>query len=689
MSEPAPPVIVLEIPTQLAPLAQTKVIAPSTINIAGAATPTTTATALEGSQSRGAARIKRYVTSLYPSAGQKSELKVWIAREMTLKLLCDLENGWFFTHNCYVVVNGRKRGNAQYTDVFVWIGAYANEADIGQVLYKGKEIREYIGLTNCAIHRELQHAESTLFLSNFKYLRYTHGDRFHIPSKLTKQHNQDLLLPKLPIFKETANRFSRVEAVIYATTLSNQRAQEILSQHQQFLQESVVRNYITTSGTQQLIYPHDSSPHWIYNQFSMMQTRPYLFRIHRASKIRHNAENTSVVIEQIALSKDFETAVEPPEDGNGDDDDDEDENKPPIATNLSNVGGDASTRVIPKGWKIWGCKDFVPDKDGVYVLEGVGFVWVFCGGGNGNTWNVSGGLRNAVSAMNINAPAKVDTGLNAGVGNNALGVPSGGGGGLGILGAGVTPRDSQRSVLDTNGNGPASIISCIPIPLSQKSDLDMEKCVAMDWAKEVAAARGHGKVEPIDDSDIIINKIWISLGIRTKNLANELTVSEQRLDVWQSDKEQEAREKLESAEGFDPESPPAKPVDKTVFFKDKTPFFHEEKQLYVDPCNDNEGHIVLYKAIQSNLVHCMEYFEVERDILYKGHLSSTGVYFLDAGAHVFVWVGCKCDEWDRTNSLLIGQKFLIKQRKPYTTTLTGLVEMGENEDFAAYFDVEE
>ncbi|KAI9351292.1 hypothetical protein BDR26DRAFT_850813 [Obelidium mucronatum] len=637
-------------------------------------------------QSRSAARVKRFVSSLYHSAGQKSEMKVWIAKDMSLKLLCDLESGWFFTHNCYVIVNGRKRGNSQYTDVFCWVGAFANETDIGHVLFKGKEIREYIGLTNCAIHKESQHSESTLFLSNFKYLRYTYGDRFRIPSKIINSQFQEI--PKIPTFNATANRFSRVvltgtepkspsklshfaEAVIYATTLSNQRAQELQSQQQQYLQESIVRNYLTNATGTQLMYAHDSSPHWIYNQLSIPQTRPYLFRIHRANKIRWNAENTSVVIEQVPLSKDFETAVEPPEDGDDDEDDDEDGNKPPTATNLPHLG-DNGSRVIPKGWKIWGCKEFVPDQEGVYVLEGVGFVWVFCGGGNGGVWGPVGGLRNAVSAMNVSAPAKVDTGL------------GGGGGGLGVPG----PRVTQQSTLDVSGTGP-SLPASIPVPLSQKSDLDLEKCVALDWAKEVAACRGHGRVEAIDDSDIIINKIWISLGIPCKNLLNNLTNSETRLDEWEKDKEQEQLDKLAAEFGeVDPETMPTKPIDKSLLFKDKTPFFHEEKPLGTDPYSDDNGAIILFKALPTNLVRGMDYVEIERNILYRGHLSSTSVYFLDAGARVFVWVGSKCDEYDRANSILLGQKFIIKQRKAQGTIITGLVELGENEEFVSLFTEE-
>ncbi|KAJ3291978.1 hypothetical protein HDU79_001848 [Rhizoclosmatium sp. JEL0117] len=616
--------------------------------------PSITATDAVPLISRNAARVKRYVASLYSAAGQKTEMKVWIAREMTLKLVCELEYGWFFNKNSYVIVNSRRRGTSQYTDIFVWIGAEASEIDVGHAFFKGREIREYIGLQNCAFHKEHQHTESTLFLSHFKYLRYTNGDRFQIPPNAFNQAHLLATFQKANPVIDTATALSATpetpsgklnfaEAVLFAKSLSSQRQQR----QTEYMAEAITQRYMTAptnppSQQEALLYAHDAPPFWIYNQTILPQTRPHLFRVHRASRVRKNASSESIVLEQITLSKDFETDVPPLEEGE-EEDEDEAASKPPTANRL------LDGRVVPEGWKVWSAKGFQVVREGVYVFEGVGFVWVFCGGGDGGSVGV---VKNEGSTVN----AKVDSGLNT---NN-----------------GTSPERSNLEI-SSIGTGGA---------FSQKSDLEVEKAVAMEWAKEVAAVRGHGKVEFIDDKDIIINKIWITLGIPTKNLLNDLTASEVRLDVWQKEKEEEALENMEEVLDEDG-NPVVPPPHNSWRYKDKTPFFHQEIAK-PDPYIEQVDGFVLYRATETNIVRSLEYFEVERTVLYRSHLNSTGVFFLDAVSQVFVWVGSKCPEWLRRDSVTLGQEFLIKQKRLPTTPVTGLVEMGENEEFVSYFTEE-
>ncbi|KAJ3069129.1 hypothetical protein HDU98_007811, partial [Podochytrium sp. JEL0797] len=363
---------------------------------------------------------------------------------------------------------------------------------------------------------------------------------------------------------------------------------------------------------------------------------------------------------------DFESAVLP---GDLDSEDEDEESKPPTATNVPG-GAAPGCGAIPRGWKVWEREGFQVEREGVYVLEGVGFLWVFGGGGGG------AGGNGVVGNQGV---AKVDTGL--GVAGNGGGGLSRGGSGL-VVGVGGGEKKSAMNLVE---EGAAAVV--VPAAaVSQKPDAEFERWMAVEWAKEVAVARGHGKVECLDGNSILINKLWISLGIPCALLSNPLTTSELSLDVWERGKEQD---RLYTAASTDASSVPATPhqPDISYLFKDPAPYFHESK-TYPNPYHPHTG-VTLYKAVETNITRCFEYIEIERDSIHKGLLTNNAVFFLDARERVFVWVGGKCEGWDKVNCLLLGQLFLIKQQRPLGTPVTGLVEMGENEDFAGYFCKEE
>ncbi|KAJ3137671.1 hypothetical protein HK100_000444 [Physocladia obscura] len=195
---------------------------------------------------------------------------------------------------------------------------------------------------------------------------------------------------------------------------------------------------------------------------------PRLFRIHNATRVRANAAPGTVIIECIPLSRNFQTAVTPSDENEND----EDENKP-LATTLPESY--AGRGILPVGWKIWDCctgaerkqRDFVPVSDAVYVFEGVGFMWIFGCEKSGNDKVGFGG-----SAVVSTVAVKVDSGLSPHVNGNL-----------------TNPEVSGQTVSVIRVGG-GSVTNN-----SDKSDLDTERCMGLAWAREVALARGHGKIE--------------------------------------------------------------------------------------------------------------------------------------------------------------------------------------------------
>ncbi|KAJ3236052.1 hypothetical protein HDU78_004856 [Chytriomyces hyalinus] len=669
-------------------------------------------------------RIKNYVQSLSASLGTKIDFKVWIVRDMYLKPLCELEHGWFFAGNCYVILNTRSRGKSVYSDVSVWIGSKAMDIDIGHAIFKAQEMREctVIGLKNCAIHKETQFNETQLFLENFKYLRYTHGERFHVPgnpsrkrlgeipskllyqntfgpllskptlkqaSKKSQMHGNTFIarmVDKLPALNnnpppKTAGTTNLADIVLYMSTMVAQQNAQIEADLQQkreieAAQERFAAKVAKSNSDSQhpLLYAFSRVP---YNQCVLPETlqklqmhAPALFRIHRAASVRAEASRASIVIEEIILSKDFETAVEP--DPDADDDDNEEEgDKPPTATRLPPLMPGQQERVLPRGWKIWD-KRFKPDKEGVYVFEGDGYLWIFGNGCHAAAPTVPAVSNNTAILPQLVA-AKVDTGLLSAAGPG-MGRPS--------FDVGVVrqpPIEASTAGANSNNTSGGTVNAG---NLAEKSDAEVERILAFEWAKEVARIRGHGKFETIDETDALVNKLWISLGVKANSLFNELTASEQRLNEWETEKEEELEwlREQEDNDGDD-SKPTTRSSNKTA--RDPTSFFSKAQIL------PSANTPILYKLINGHRAGTPTIEEVERGIVRKEHLSNNQVHFLDVGNRLFVWVGSLCDAAEQSDSLMIGQEFLIKNGMSTATPITGLVEKGENEAFAECFNGED
>ncbi|KAJ3209120.1 hypothetical protein HDU82_001364 [Entophlyctis luteolus] len=489
-----------------------------------------------------------------------------------------------------------------------------------------RSVKQAKSANNCAVHIEHQHFESRRFLEIFRVLRYTDNHRFAV----SDDASTSVFAPENDI---SCDGDARTQA---------------------------------------------SARHTADAAIS----RPRLYRVHRASAVCANAPKTSVVIEHIALHRAFQSAVEPAgEDDDGDGDDGG--SKPPSATRVPDTHPAARRDAgMPTGaWRLWpSFGTAAPDAHGVYVYVAAAedtaaapaAVWLIAPHATQLAQAPRGGaaLTAAVSSLAVEKTA--DYLENASTGG-ALGVPN----------ASAPKRVASWTGLDAGG-----------VDLDDDvCDTDIERSVGAEWARELAMQCGLGKCEYYDSSDVVVNKFWILLGVKTGMLPNPLTVSEQKLCEWETSREEE------EADATDDSSPSSLKISRedTEKFRDKASYFSTRKQTGTE-CRL----LVLYRATELGVLHKLEYKECCRDTVTKANLFNDGVYFLDVGYHVFVWVGSKCEEWKKLNSIFLGQvsshqyfntshehsikAFVIKQNKNEKVPVTGLVEMGENEEFCALFE---
>ena len=64
-------------------------------------------------------------------------------------------------------------------------------------------------------------------------------------------------------------------------------------------------------------------------------------------------------------------------------------------------------------------------------------------------------------------------------------------------------------------------------------------------------------------------------------------------------------------------------------------------------------------------------------------LTSNDIFILDAGYHVFCWVGKNADAAERKNGITYATDFLEKHGRPKNVPITRIVEGGDNEPFVA------
>ena len=67
----------------------------------------------------------------------------------------------------------------------------------------------------------------------------------------------------------------------------------------------------------------------------------------------------------------------------------------------------------------------------------------------------------------------------------------------------------------------------------------------------------------------------------------------------------------------------------------------------------------------------------------KSSLKSDDVFVLDAGYHIFVWIGKKADANERKNGMTFATNYLFAHNRPKTLPITRLLEGGDNEPFYA------
>ena len=67
----------------------------------------------------------------------------------------------------------------------------------------------------------------------------------------------------------------------------------------------------------------------------------------------------------------------------------------------------------------------------------------------------------------------------------------------------------------------------------------------------------------------------------------------------------------------------------------------------------------------------------------KSSLKSEDVFVLDAGYHIFVWIGKKADANERKNGLNFATNYLYEHNRPKTLPITRILDGGDNEPFYA------
>ncbi|RKO89939.1 hypothetical protein BDK51DRAFT_36402 [Blyttiomyces helicus] len=112
----------------------------------------------------------------WDGVGKKVELRVWRIENFAVKAWPKASYGTFFSGDSYIVLNTwQKPGNPKlFHDIHFWLGKDTSQDEAGTAAYKTVELDDYLG-TFPVQHREIQGAESSLFLSYFTHFHTQDG----------------------------------------------------------------------------------------------------------------------------------------------------------------------------------------------------------------------------------------------------------------------------------------------------------------------------------------------------------------------------------------------------------------------------------------------------------------------------------------------------------------------------------
>ncbi|KAJ3214670.1 hypothetical protein HDU67_001376 [Dinochytrium kinnereticum] len=112
----------------------------------------------------------------WKGVGTKIGLKVWRIEQFKVVAWPEKDYGMFYSGDSYIVINTWKKPDLEtlFHDIHFWLGLKTSQDEAGTAAYKTVELDDFLG-TVPVQHRQVQGAETDLFLSYFKPFEVQEG----------------------------------------------------------------------------------------------------------------------------------------------------------------------------------------------------------------------------------------------------------------------------------------------------------------------------------------------------------------------------------------------------------------------------------------------------------------------------------------------------------------------------------
>ncbi|XP_022109337.1 advillin-like isoform X1 [Acanthaster planci] len=110
----------------------------------------------------------------FRGVGQKEGLRIWRIEQMKVAKIPEKDYGHFFMGDSYILLHTKSSGGGFVWNIHFWLGKETSQDEAGVAAYKTTELDDHLGGSPTQ-HREVQEAESKLFLSYFKQIVYEKG----------------------------------------------------------------------------------------------------------------------------------------------------------------------------------------------------------------------------------------------------------------------------------------------------------------------------------------------------------------------------------------------------------------------------------------------------------------------------------------------------------------------------------
>ncbi|KAJ3094694.1 hypothetical protein HDU97_007704 [Phlyctochytrium planicorne] len=278
-------------------------------------------------------------------------------------------------------------------------------------------------------------------------------------------------------------------------------------------------------------------------------------------------------------------------------------------------------------------KDWQPEKNAIYVFDGPGYVWLLC-------------------------TAVLEKGRDL----------------SGTATAGRATYSVDHSVPGTASGNRAN-------DLSPQVTFTMEKAAAVEWAKELAHARGHMRFETfvqLDENESQQKTFWEAVGV----------LSPQQENAAASDGSTTNPEQKPEETHIQPISEPIGSTRLRTFTRASATGEGKDRNVSVEIPSTPHITKILFKATDVNVVRTLEYEEIAKGAKLKTSLlQSSAIHFLDTCDCFYVWIGASASLLREPLGLAL--EFLVKTCRPFNLPVVCIEEGGENDWFMANFESEE